>query len=60
MGEMNVAEVGPFSQVTCPECGKEVIVKTEMGSYRLIRCIAHGGMSIIYACLLYTSDAADE
>lgn len=49
MGEMNVAEVGPFSQVTCPECGKEVIVKTEMGSYRLIRCIAHGGMSIIYA-----------
>ena len=48
---MNVADVGPFARVACPTCGAEVRVKTEMGSYRLVRHIAHGGMSVIYAAL---------
>ena len=48
---MNVADVGPFAGVACPTCGAEVRVKTEMGSYRLVRHIAHGGMSVIYAAL---------
>ena len=48
-GEMNVADVGPFTRVACPTCGAEVRVKAEMGPYRLLRLIAHGGMSVIYA-----------
>ena len=46
---MNVADVGPFAEVACPTCGAEVRVKTDMGSYHLIRYVAHGGMSVIYA-----------
>ena len=46
---MNVADVGPFTRVACPTCGAEVRVKAEMGPYRLLRLIAHGGMSVIYA-----------
>lgn len=49
MGEMDVAEVEPFARVACPACGQEVRVKTEMGAYLLVRRIAHGGMSVIYA-----------
>ncbi|MEO1844499.1 MAG: serine/threonine-protein kinase, partial [Akkermansiaceae bacterium] len=47
-GEMDVTEVGPYTRVRCPGCGDEVRVKTEMGSYRLVRRVAFGGMSVVF------------
>ena len=48
MAEMDVTDLGPYSRVNCPECGRDVRVKTEMGPYRLVRRIASGGMSVIF------------
>ena len=45
---MDVTEVSPFTRVTCPECGDEVRVKTELGGFRLVRRLAVGGMSMVY------------
>jgi tRNA A-37 threonylcarbamoyl transferase component Bud32 len=45
---MDVTEVGPYTRVRCPGCGDEVRVKTEMGSYRLVRRVAFGGMSVVF------------
>ena len=45
---MNVAEVGPFSNVECPTCGKHTRVKREFGSYTLLRRHAVGGMSVVF------------
>ena len=47
--EMDVTDAGPYSRVRCPACGEEVRVKTELGSYRLVRRIASGGMSVVFA-----------
>ena len=48
MAEMDVTDLGPYTRVSCPECGRDVRVKTEMGPYRLVRRIASGGMSVIF------------
>lgn len=53
---MDVTDVGPYSRVRCPECGEEVRVKTEMGSYRLVRRIAFGGMSVVFVARDLTLD----
>lgn len=45
---MNVAQVGPFSNVECPHCGKHTRVKREFGSYTLLRRHAIGGMSVVF------------
>lgn len=45
---MNVAAVGPFSNVACPTCGEHTRVKTEFGPYTLVRRHAIGGMSIVF------------
>ncbi len=48
MAEMDVTDLGPYTRVACSECGRDMRVKTEMGSYRLVRRIAFGGMSVIF------------
>ena len=45
---MNVAPVGPFSNVACPYCGKHTRVKREFGPYTLLRRHAIGGMSVVF------------
>lgn len=45
---MNVAEVGPFSNVECPMCQKHTRVKREFGPYTLLRRHAIGGMSVVF------------
>ena len=45
---MDVTEVGPFSNVICPTCGKHTRVKREFGPYTLLRRHAIGGMSIVF------------
>ena len=55
-GEMDVTDVGPYTRVRCPACEEEVRVKTEMGSYRLVRRIARGGMSVVFAARDLTLD----
>jgi tRNA A-37 threonylcarbamoyl transferase component Bud32 len=45
---MNVAEVGPFSNVECPVCAKHTRVKREFGPYTLLRRHAIGGMSVVF------------
>jgi tRNA A-37 threonylcarbamoyl transferase component Bud32 len=45
---MNVAAVGPFSNVACPKCGHHTRVKTEFGAYSLTRRHAIGGMSVVF------------
>ncbi|MEO0017598.1 MAG: hypothetical protein RLZZ522_881 [Verrucomicrobiota bacterium] len=45
---MNVAAVGPFSNVACPGCGKHTRVKREFGPYTLLRRHAIGGMSVVF------------
>lgn len=45
---MNVAAVAPFSNVTCPSCGKHTRVKREFGPYTLVRRHAVGGMSMVF------------
>lgn len=45
---MNVAPVGPFSNVACPHCGKHTRVKREFGPYTLLRRHAIGGMSVVF------------
>ncbi|MBN8460426.1 MAG: serine/threonine protein kinase [Verrucomicrobia bacterium] len=45
---MNVADVGPFSNVECPHCGKHTRVKREFGAYTLLRRHAVGGMSVVF------------
>ena len=35
-------------------------VNSESGAWRCMNCGAKGGDVLAYACLLYTSDAADE
>ena len=46
--QMDVTDCGPFSRVKCPDCGREVRVKTEMGAYHLDRRLAVGGMSVVF------------
>jgi len=45
---MDVAGVGPFSNVECPQCGKHTRVKREFGPYTLMRRHAIGGMSVVF------------
>lgn len=45
---MNVAAVGPFSNVACPSCGEHTRVKCEFGPYTLQRRHAIGGMSVVF------------
>ncbi len=45
---MNVAAVGPFTNVTCPSCGELTRVKTQFGPYTLVRRHAIGGMSMVF------------
>jgi len=45
---MNVAAVGPFSNVACPICGEHNRVKRVLGPYVLERRHSLGGMSTIF------------
>ncbi len=45
---MNVAEIAPFSKVTCPVCGGLTRVKLKFGPYTLVRRHAVGGMSMVF------------
>jgi len=45
---MNVAAVGPFSNVACPVCGEHNRVKRVLGPYVLERRHSLGGMSTIF------------
>jgi tRNA A-37 threonylcarbamoyl transferase component Bud32 len=45
---MDVSAVAPFSNVTCPSCGKHTRVKREFGPYTLMRRHAIGGMSVVF------------
>lgn len=45
---MNVAAVGPFSNVECPTCGEKTRVKREFGPYTLVSRHAVGGMSMVF------------
>ncbi|MEO7098843.1 MAG: serine/threonine-protein kinase [Luteolibacter sp.] len=45
---MDVTTVAPFSNVTCPSCGKHTRVKREFGPYTLTRRHALGGMSMVF------------
>lgn len=45
---MNVEELAPFSNVTCPTCGNPTRVKREFGPYTLVRRHAVGGMSMVF------------
>ncbi len=45
---MDVTDLGPFTLVQCPDCQREVRVKTEVGPYRLDRRLAIGGMSVVF------------
>jgi hypothetical protein len=53
---MNVASVAPFSNVTCPTCGKLTRVKREFGPYTLVRRHAIGGMSMVFVAHDQTLD----
>ncbi|MEO5915983.1 MAG: serine/threonine-protein kinase [Luteolibacter sp.] len=53
---MNVAAVAPFSNVTCPSCGKHTRVKREFGPYTLVRRHAVGGMSMVFVAHDHTLD----
>ena len=46
--QMDVTDLGPFTLVKCPDCEREVRVKTEVGPYRLVRRLAIGGMSVVF------------
>ena len=41
--------MGPYARVSCPGCGEEFRVKTELESYRLMRKIASGERSVVFA-----------
>jgi len=45
---MDVAAMGPFANVECPQCGKHTRVKREFGPYTLLRRHAIGGMSVVF------------
>ena len=45
---MDVAQVGPYTNVVCPQCGKHTRVKREFGPYTLLRRYALGGMSVVF------------
>jgi hypothetical protein len=46
---MDVSAVAPFTNVACPQCGKQTRVKREFGPYTLVRRHAIGGMSMVFA-----------
>lgn len=39
---------GPLSEVTCPTCGKTVMMPGRLGQYHLLRLIGAGGMGAVY------------
>lgn len=45
---MDVSGLAPFSHVACPECGAEIRVKVNFGSYTLTQRHAIGGMSVVF------------
>lgn len=45
---MNIATVGPYSRVLCPECQTENRVKNQFGPYLVTRRHAIGGMSSVF------------
>lgn len=53
---MNVADLAPFTNVTCPTCGKHTRVKREFGPYTLSRRHAVGGMSMVFVARDNTLD----
>ena len=53
---MDVSDLAPFTEVTCPRCGAMIRVKCEFGNYRLMRCHAAGGMSMVFAAHDLTLD----
>ncbi|MEO8613596.1 MAG: serine/threonine-protein kinase [Luteolibacter sp.] len=53
---MDVTSVAPFSNVSCPGCGKHTRVKREFGPYTLTRRHAVGGMSMVFVAQDHTLD----
>ncbi len=53
---MDVGNVAPFSNVSCPTCGKHTRVKREFGPYSLVRRHAVGGMSMVFVARDETLD----
>ncbi len=53
---MNVTPLAPFSNVSCPVCGKHTRVKREFGPYTLVRRHAVGGMSMVFVARDSTLD----
>jgi len=48
---MDVTAVAPFSNVVCPACGEDALVKREFGPYTITRLHAIGGMSMVFVAL---------
>lgn len=46
---MDVTDVGPFTNVECPHCGKHTRVKREFGPYTLMQRQGIGGMSLVFS-----------
>ncbi|MFC5049415.1 serine/threonine-protein kinase [Rubritalea spongiae] len=45
---MDVTSFAPFTEVQCPECHKNVHVKTDVGGYEIVAKQGVGGMSLVF------------
>ncbi len=48
---MDVSTLPPFTNVRCPECGEHNRVKTDVGSYILMKRQGFGGMSLVFGAV---------
>jgi len=48
---MDVSMLAPFTNVECPECGEHNRVKTDVGSYILMKRQGVGGMSLVFGAV---------
>jgi eukaryotic-like serine/threonine-protein kinase len=53
---MDVSQLPPFSNVSCPTCAGHMRVNLDFGPYTLVRRHAIGGMSMVFIALDHTLD----
>lgn len=49
--EFDLADVAPFTEVTCPECGTTLTIPAKLGHFLLLNIIGVGGMGAVYRAL---------